>query len=140
MRLLQLFVLEQFPIVTRFALNKVFQQAIEEVKAFSSDHSHHCTSLVSWLLAWLCLLGYWIIGTYFMMWWALYNNLINVKAWLYTLVLCFAFDVFIYKTMEVFVIHFLVFDTVKVRLGVLCGLSMECDHYSSCSTHWELLN
>ena len=91
----------------------------------SSDTRHHSAPFLYWCTCWILLILFYGLGILFMLHWAMNNNLIIINAWLYILTLCIVFDLLIYKTVEVFLIHFLVFDTIKPRLKRIVKLSRE---------------
>ena len=116
MRLLQHLIIELAPPATRFALNKIFKEAVDEVRALSSDKKQHNISFVKWIVAWLVIGFIWFYCIVHIYLWSITNNHIATYAWSVTSSLVILSDLLVYKTVEVYFIHILAFDVVKPGL------------------------
>ena len=126
MRLLQHFILEQIPSSTiRFAVDRVFAQAVCEVKSLSHDPNFHSVRLWKWLISNMLLLSGCLAGIIYVLNWFFSNNQIAVRAWFITLGITIGSDIFVYKTSEVFMIHLLAFDAVKPQLKIVLKILRE---------------
>jgi len=126
MRLLQHFILEQIPSATlRFAINRVFTQAVLELKSLSSDSNFHSVRFLPWFMANLFLFGFWIGAIAFVIKWFFYNNQVALRAWIFTSGIAIGSDIFIYKTAEVYLIQLLAFDNIKPQLKIVMKLFRE---------------
>ena len=104
MKLIQELCVEQFPTTMRFALHRVFTNASDS--GLSNDMTMHSVSLVEFIAAWSLLLTMWAGGVWFILSWAIVNNTVTVRAWFITSAIVVLSDVLVYKTAEVFLIHF----------------------------------